>query len=59
MNGPKSFLHVVGCEEIGNSSESVEQSVLKSKHRSWADNGCFGEDTPYDLFTSSLRAEEF
>lgn len=56
MDGPVSFLHVVGSEKIRDTSKPVQEVVLESEHRRWSDNGGFWEDLAGDLFTESLNS---
>lgn len=50
---------MVGCDHVGNSRKGVQQPILETKHRSWSDNGGFGEDISDDFFPTGLGAEEF
>ena len=56
MDWPKSLLEVIRCYHVRHSSKLFEQAILESEYRCWADDCCFGEDTPDDLFASSLRS---
>lgn len=54
MNRPVALLHVVGREEVGDTSELVEQVVFETKHGRRTDDGSLREDVTGDLLTPSL-----
>ena len=56
MDWPKSLLEVIRCNHIRYSSKLFEQAILESEYGCWADDCCFGEDTPDDLLASSLQS---
>lgn len=58
VNRPELLLQVVGCDDIGGARETVEESVLESKHRGGPDDGSFWEDIAHDLFALCLGAIE-
>lgn len=59
MNWPVSFLHVVGCEDIGNPGKSVQKSVLKSEHWGRSDDSGLWKNGSCNIFTLGLGPEEF
>lgn len=54
VNRPVALLHVVGREEVGDTSELVEQVVFETKHGRRTDDGSLREDVTGDLLTPSL-----
>lgn len=54
MDGPISFLHVVGGQEIGNTGEPMKKTVFEAKHWGWSNYGCLWVDASYHLLTLGL-----
>lgn len=54
MDRPVTLLHVVGGENIGDTSQSVKQAVLESEHRCRSDNGGLWEDAANDSLATRL-----
>ena len=56
MDWPKSLLEVITCDHVRHSSKLLEQTILESEYRCWADDCCFGKDTPDNLLASCLES---
>jgi hypothetical protein len=56
--GAETFLHPVRCDDIAETSQSVEQAVLVSKHGCWSYDGSFRVDVPGYLLALSFGAIE-
>jgi hypothetical protein len=54
MNRPVSFLHVVRCEDVGHTSQPVQQVILESEHGSRPDDRRLREDVANNSLTLSL-----
>ena len=54
MDWVVALLHMVGGEEIGQTSKLVKQAVLKSEKRCGSNNGCLWEDATNHLLTTTL-----
>lgn len=58
MHWPVALLHVVGSEKVGNTSQLVEKTILKTEHWCWPDDSSLWEDAADDLLSSRLSSEE-
>lgn len=54
MDRPVALLHVVGSEQVGDTSKLVKEVVLETEHRGRADNGGLGVDGADDLLAPGL-----
>ena len=54
MNRPVSFLHVVSCEDIGYTSQPVQEVILESEHGSGSDNRRLWEDAANNSLSLGL-----
>lgn len=56
MDGPEALLHVVGGEDVGETSELVKEVILAAEHRGRAHNGRLGVDFPDNFLAPSLES---
>jgi len=54
VHRPISLLHVVGSEQVGNSSELQKKIVLEAKQRRRPHDGCLGKYAARDFLASAL-----
>lgn len=56
MDGPEALFHVVGSEDVGETSELVKEVILAAVHRGGADNGRLGIDFADNFLAPGLES---
>jgi hypothetical protein len=55
MKRREPFLHMIDCEDICGTGQSVQQAVFESEARCWAYDGRFWEERPCHLLGFALK----
>jgi hypothetical protein len=55
MDWPESFAHVIGREQVCNSSKPMKQVILESKQWCWPYDRSFWKNLSYDFLASCLK----
>lgn len=56
VNRPGALQEVVGGEQVGRTGKPVQETVLKTEHGSWSDNGSLRENRACNFLTPSLQS---
>lgn len=57
MNGPVSFLHPVGCDQVSYTRKFVEKMIFESEQRRWPYDRSFWENAADNSFTTGLMVK--